>query len=133
MRTPPCYCATLRRATRRVTALYDQALAGHGITLAQFSLLRTLRRHGPISLTDLAARMELDRSTIGRNIRVVEKAGWVQPATTGDQRETAIEISPAGLRLLEETEPDWTMTQQRVEAKLGTSGVLTLLDNLARL
>jgi DNA-binding MarR family transcriptional regulator len=128
-----CYCAALRKATRRVTATYDAALAQHGITLAQFSLLRTLGRHGPLSLTELGNRMELDRSTIGRNIRVIEKSGLVQPAPRPDSREAAIELSARGRALLATAEPLWAATQDSLEAKLGASGILTLLDSLGKL
>ena len=133
MPTQPCYCAALRRATRRMTALYDAALAPHGITLAQFSLLRNIRRHGPISLTDLAAIMDLDRSTIGRNIRVLIKSGWVEAAESPDQREASVTLSPKGQAILTTAEPDWTATQTLIETKLGPSGATALLQMIANL
>lgn len=128
-----CYCAALRKATRRVTAIYDTALDKHGISLAQYSLLRTIRRRGPISLTELGAVMELDRSTIGRNVRVVEKAGWVQPAKTHDQREAAIAITEKGAELLARAHADWAAMQDVIAAKLGAGGAEALLDVLAGL
>lgn len=71
----PCYCIVLRRASRRLTAIYDAALAPLGVNLAQFSLLRTIRRTEPVSLTRLGHETELDRSTVGRNVRVLEGHG----------------------------------------------------------
>ena len=91
MESSTCYCAALRKATRRLTAAYDAALAPVGVNLAQFSLLRTVSRHGPLSLTDLARRMELDRSTVGRNVKVVAAARAAaarrqrRPARGGDR------------------------------------------------
>lgn len=128
-----CYCAALRKATRRVTALYDEALIAHGLTLAQFSLLRHIRRHGPVSLTELGTRMELDRSTVGRNVRVVEKAGLVRPAETSDQREAAIELTDNGKQILTAAEVEWAKVQGAIEAKLGASGVGELLGVLSAL
>ncbi|WP_054008382.1 MarR family winged helix-turn-helix transcriptional regulator [Cypionkella psychrotolerans] len=128
-----CYCAALRKATRRVTAIYDRALDKHGISLAQYSLLRTIRRRGPISLTELAAVMELDRSTIGRNVRVVEKAGWVRPADSLDQREAAIALTENGAELLLRAYADWAATQDAIAAKLGAGGAEALLEVLAGL
>ena len=51
--TTPCYCAALRIATRKTTAIYDEALAPAGIGLAQFSLLRKIERGGRLSLSEL--------------------------------------------------------------------------------
>ena len=58
-----CICIAVRKASRRLTARYDEALAPVGINLAQFSLLRNIRRHGPVSLTRLGELTELDRSS----------------------------------------------------------------------
>ncbi len=73
----PCHCTRLRIATRKMTALYDTALAPTGINVAQFSILRTIERRQPVSLTELGRLLALDRSTMGRNVRVLEKQGLV--------------------------------------------------------
>lgn len=67
-----CTCARLRRLTRRMTALYDRELAPTGLRLTQYSLLATLRREGGavgIAVSDLAAAMDMDRTTLTRNLR----------------------------------------------------------------
>ena len=128
-----CYCAALRKATRRLTAAYDAASQPVGITLGQFSLLRTVSRHGPLSLTDLARRMELDRSTVGRNVRVVERLGLLQPAASPDLREAAIALSPEGRRVLAEATPLWAGVQSAVEARLGPERTGALLAELGEI
>ena len=130
MESSTCYCAALRKATRRLTAAYDAALKPVGINLGQFSLLRTVSRHGPLSLTDLARRMELDRSTVGRNVRVVERLALVRPAASPDQREAAIELAPEGRRVLAEAMPLWAGVQTRIDARLGPDGAAALLAEL---
>lgn len=128
-----CYCHALRKATRRLNAAYDAALAPTGINVAQFSLLRTLDRHGAQSLTGLGRRMELDRSTVGRNVRVVERLGLVQPASTADQRQAAIELSPEGRRVLARAIPLWAGVQTRIDARLGPDRSATFLSELGEL
>ncbi|WP_312363811.1 MarR family winged helix-turn-helix transcriptional regulator [Ensifer sp.] len=124
-----CYCILLRRASRRVTSLYDDALAPIGINLAQFSLLRNIRRAEPISLTDLGQRTELDRSTVSRNVKVLEKMELVVVANSQDQRETAVGLSDKGRQVLAEGAPLWDGVQAAIEAKLGddASGQLKAL------
>ncbi len=124
-----CYCILLRRASRRVTSLYDDALAPIGINLAQFSLLRNIQRAEPISLTDLGQRTELDRSTVSRNVKVLEKMELVVMANSQDQRETAVGLSDKGRQILAEGAPLWDGVQAAIEAKLGddASGQLKAL------
>ena len=118
-----CYCIILRNASRKVTALYDAALEPFGVTLAQFSLLRRIKRREPISITELAHLAELDRSTMGRNVKVLERHGLVQAIAGTDQREAAVILTDAGRRVLIDAAPAWDGVQAGIEARLGPSGV----------
>jgi DNA-binding MarR family transcriptional regulator len=114
-----CYCIILRKASRRVTALYDEALAPFGINIAQFSALRTIKRDAPVSLTELGHKMELDRSTVGRNMKVLERMGLVAFSTGEDQREAVLSLTSEGASLVEAALPVWDEIQHRLEARLG--------------
>ena len=109
-----------------MTALYDAALAPAGIGLAQFSLLRNIGRHGPLSLTGLAEIVALDRSTLGRNLRVLERAGLVGLERGADQREATAALSQAGQLKLQQALPLWEDAQLAIHTKLGTAGVAQL-------
>jgi DNA-binding MarR family transcriptional regulator len=122
----PCYCAALRAATRKTTALYDDALAPAGIGVAQLSLMRRIERTGTPSLTELAGLAELDRSTVGRNVRVLERMGLVTETAAEDQRETVVALTGAGRETLRRARPLWEDAQRRVEAALGVTGAETL-------
>ena len=124
--TDPCICIAVRKASRRLTARYDAALAPAGINLAQFSLLRNIRRHGPVSLTRLGELTELDRSTLGRNVRVLERMGLCAPADASDKREAAITLSADGARILAEAEPLWAGTQTDIRSRIGADGAAQL-------
>jgi len=69
----PCFCILLRQAARKSSSVYDKALAPLGINVAQFSLLRKIARAQSISLTELARLADLDRSTMGRNAKVLQR------------------------------------------------------------
>ena len=121
-----CYCAAVRTAARKTTALYDSILEPAGVTLAQFSLLRKIKRVGPVSLTKLGQLTELDRSTIGRNVKALERLQLVRAALAKDQREAAVQLTPAGKRALKIGAPLWEEAQRRVETALGDAGVAQL-------
>jgi DNA-binding MarR family transcriptional regulator len=125
--TPICYCVAVRTAARKTTALYDSILEPAGVTLAQFSLLRKIERAGTVSLTKLGQLAELDRSTIGRNVKALEKLQLVRTAAAEeDQREAAVQLTPAGKRALKIGAPLWEEAQRRVETALGDAGVAQL-------
>ncbi len=114
-----CHCILLRRASRKVSSYYDEALSPLGVNIGQFSLLRNIRSMQPVSLTDLALRVELDRSTVGRNTKVLERMGLVATGLGEDQREAQLSLSEAGHALLTEGAPLWDSVQANIEERLG--------------
>ena len=118
----PCYCAAIRSAARKTTALYDEALAPAGVNLAQYSLLRKIDRAGTVSLTELGRLAELDRSTVGRNVKVLERLRLVRVASAEDHREAAVRLAPAGAETLRRAAPFWEEAQRSVETILGAGG-----------
>ncbi len=120
--THPCFCILLRQAARKTSAAYDAALAPLGVTVAQFSLLRKIDRAGTISLTELARLAELDRSTMGRNVRVLQRKGWIGPAESDDHREASVTLTEAGRDLVARGGPLWDQAQTDIESRLGENG-----------
>jgi len=91
-----CLCTNLRRAARGVSRHYDGALDGFGINVAQYSLLCNLQRLDQPSISSLADAMGLDRSTLGRNLRVLEGEGLVQLVEGDDLRNRLVLLTEAG-------------------------------------
>ncbi len=128
-----CYCHVLRKATRRMTALYDAALADCGITLSQYSQIRTIGRSDGISLTELGRTLDLDRSTVGRNIRLLEKLGLVCPSDSADRRQAAVRLSAHGREVLARATLTWQALQSRLDDRLGADRLKALMAELDRL
>ena len=130
----PCHCNGLRRATRAITGLYDRALEPSGLTLPQLSLLRQLKRVGPVSVTRLADVVGLERTTLGRNLRPLEQRGFVESvASTIDARERVVQVTSRGDRAMERAAPLWRNAQQAVEKRLGRERLDTLHEILGQL
>ena len=122
-----CYCDTVRLAARKITARYDAALAPVGLSIAQFALLRKIRRVGQPSLTQIGRLAGLDRSTVGRNVRVLEKAGLVALARGKDQREAYAQLTAEGEAAVTRAEPLWARAQDEIDGLLGPEGAAGLL------
>ena len=123
-----CICILLRTVSRKVTALYDEALAPHGITVAQYSLLRRIRKAEQPSLTELARLTELDRSTIGRNVRLLEQVGLVTLDVGIDQREAKVRLTERARTTIEACEGPWREAQRTVESGIGPEGLNSLKE-----
>jgi DNA-binding MarR family transcriptional regulator len=128
-----CHCILLRKASRKVSSYYDKALAPLGVNIAQFSLLRNINRLQPISLTELATKVDLDRSTVGRNTKVLERMGLVVIAAGQDQREALLSLTGDGQALLSRGAPLWDGVQDEIAARLGPDRTRQLQELLLAL
>ena len=128
-----CHCIQLRKASRKVSSYYDEALAPLGVNIGQFSLLRNINRMEPVSLTDLAARVELDRSTVGRNTKVLARMGLVAIGHGEDQREAVLSVTEQGQAILTLGAPLWDGVQDQIVARLGPEKTAQLQELLAAL
>ncbi len=114
----PCYCDLLRTAARKTTAIYDRHLAEVGLTLAQYKLLKKINLVGKLSISELAAVCDLDRSTIGRNVQVLEKHDLVEETSCGDGRRCMLRLTDQGRQRFAAASPLWQAAQGEIEASL---------------
>lgn len=128
-----CTCTKLRRAARRLTEIYDEALRESGLTVAQFSLLRTIGRLGQPNISAIAEATGLDRSTLGRNLQPLLAQGLVEPVVSGDRRSRAVRLSEAGESRIAAALPAWERSQARIDARIGAEGRRTLFAVLGEI
>jgi len=119
----PCTCAALRRAARRLTRAYDRALRPAGLRLTQYSVLANLARAAGegrgLTVTDLARRLAMDRTTLTRNLRPLEAAGWILVAPGPDRRSRAVVLTAEGRRVFEAAQPLWQNAERSFRQRLG--------------
>lgn len=125
-----CVCATARMAARALTRVYDRALEPAGIRTSQFSILARLLEEGPLSVTHLAGRLAMDRTTLARDLRPLERRGLVSVSVGSDRRVRMADLTPAGRRLVDDVRPRWKQVQRDVRAQLGPDRVARLMDEL---
>jgi DNA-binding MarR family transcriptional regulator len=128
----PCNCLSLRQATRRVTQLYDEALAPLELRATQYSLLREIARLGPVGLNALAEAMVMGRATLGHNVRPLEARGLVRIAIGADRRSREVSVTRAGDALLTEAHALWRRAQKTYEDGIGGAEAAALRIALHR-
>ena len=122
-----CNCAALRQAARRVTKLYDDALAPVGLGVNQFSILARLDLVGPSTIQDLARLLVMDRSTLGHLLRPLETRGFVKlEVSEHDRRSRVVTLTHAGKAAVAKTLPLWAAAQRRFESTFGEEAALEL-------
>jgi len=115
-----CNGATLRKATRRVTQLYDAVLAPCGLKMSQCSILASIDRAGSPTMSDLAHVLILDRSALAHNMKPLERDGYVeQTRNESDGRSRRVTLTAAGLAKLAESNALWEQAQARFETVYG--------------
>lgn len=125
--TTRCLCLAARRAARTITREFDQALRAHGLRATQFTLLSALDVAGPLSIGALADVLAADRTTITRNLALVQKRELVSvQADNTDARSRIASITASGEALLQKTMPAWRKVQADLTDTLGASAAAGL-------
>jgi DNA-binding MarR family transcriptional regulator len=130
-----CNCLALRQAARHVTQFYDQLLTPTGLRATQYSILARLNRKGPLTINALAAELVMDRTTLGRNIRPLQRDGLVAVGPgQSDRRSKELRLTHSGEARFLAALKGWTKAQARFERAFGVrrAKVLrTLLEDVA--
>jgi DNA-binding MarR family transcriptional regulator len=111
-----CACATARQVARVLTQLYDRQLRQSGLEAPQFGLLMTLDRQGPCSQADLGRRYALDKTTVSRNLKLLERRRWIEASVGDDRRERQFRLTATGRSRLEQAKPEWRKAQTQLQS-----------------
>jgi DNA-binding MarR family transcriptional regulator len=118
-----CTCGSLRKASRRISHFYDVALAPVGIKSTQYSILSELHRgsaNGPVTMCELAQSLVMDRSTLGHNLRPLERdALLLLRLSDNDRRKRYVELTKKGKATLQRARRLWRTAEGRFEKIFG--------------
>jgi DNA-binding MarR family transcriptional regulator len=118
--TAQCLCLASRRAARAITGAFDRELRGHGLRATQFTLLAALSLRGEQTISELAAFIEADRTTMTRNVALATARSLVsvRPAD-GDRRVRLVSITAAGRDVLAGALSSWSKVQAAITEQIG--------------
>lgn len=115
----PCACASLRRAARAVTRMYNHELRSSEIELTQFTLLMTLDQTGEITQKTLGKLLAMDSTTLTRTLSVLVERAWINSNPGEDRREKLLSLTPDGRRKFQQVRPHWERAQKKLRANVG--------------
>jgi DNA-binding MarR family transcriptional regulator len=127
-----CNCTALRKASRRVSQLYDSALEPCGLRTTQRAILNHIARSGEPSLGELAEALVMDRGALTHNLKPLERDGLVKiNVDPQDRRNRLVALTAAGRSKLEESARLWKRAQNGFEAAFGAVESAALREALA--
>lgn len=129
----PCNCLNLRRATRAVTQFYDDCLEPCGLTITQLGVLRHIAACTPPTISAVAKRMRIDRTTLNRNLKPLLECGFIAIHPGADSRTRLITLTSSGQQAMDDGGRLWEQAQTSLQDYLGDSDLAKLSQLLLKL
>ena len=121
-----CIATRLRMANRVITKVYDDALRPLGLKVTQMSMLVVAEDRGLIRQSEVGAELQLDDSTLSRNLELMRAKGWLEEVSSDDARVHSYRLTEEGRILLDQAIPAWRRAQGEARRLLGDAGVRAL-------
>src|SRR6266540_6070861 len=126
-----CTCGELRKADRAITLLYDNAFKSSGLLSTQLGVLDTICNADSIKISDLAEKQGMDRTTLTRNLAVLERQGFIKISSGKDQRTRIVTTTQKGRNAVANAIPLWNDVQRTVKQQMGENSWRELMQNLS--
>ena len=128
---PSCVNFNIRKAMRVVSQHYDKIMAPAGLRGTQFTILTILYRIDGLSITDLAEHLVMDRTTLTRNLKPLEKEGYIEilPGLQ-DRRSRRVALTAAGKKAQQGAMPYWRKAQDEIVDYLGQPTAEQFIEHL---
>ncbi len=121
-----CLAARVRLLNRTVTNIFDESLRPLGVKVSQLNVLMVVAKHGPISPGDLARFLNMEKSTLSRNVERMRTRGWLKVLEGDSGHKQILQLDSGGRKLIEESLPLWAKAQAKTEAVLGERGARSI-------
>jgi len=128
-----CVGDNLRMTARAVSHHYEERLRPIGLRISQYTILANVAAQEPITITELAAALQLDRTTLTRNLKPLEREGFVHTLPGEDRRQRVVTMTDAGHAKLAEAFPLWKAAQADLIDRLGAERWENIRRDLAAL
>lgn len=125
-----CLNFNLKKAAREIAAIYDRAFQALGIKSTQFSILVAIGYFTESPMSDLSAMLGLDRTTLSKNLKPLERDGYLTITPGADRRRHLVRLTQKGERLLLKAIPLRHQTHDAVVGQLGREDYRALITSL---
>jgi DNA-binding MarR family transcriptional regulator len=129
-----CACINTRRASRAITRFYDEMLKPSGLLSTQFTLLIAIYINSDmITTTGLAKQLDIDRTTLTRNLDILQKNDLIEISSSDDKRKHPILLTAKGIGAMEKAVPMWQKAQNKIVQNFGETRWQEILNVLSRM
>jgi DNA-binding MarR family transcriptional regulator len=129
-----CNCFTVRKAARRVSRLYDDLLQPTGLRITQFLILAVLAKVPGASVNELAERLDLERTAMGKTLGPLERDGLIRiEPSPADGRSRVVKLTSKGNRIFQDAIPLWRQAQQQLAELNGRRWIDALRSGLSEI
>lgn len=125
-----CCCFNLRKISRAITQFFDRHLELAGIRATQFTLLLSLSAISGKTLTEMAEGLVMDRTTLTRNLKPLERMGLIESVKLTDRRSKAYTLTEKGREVIAKGVPLWRKAQEQIVGRLGDDRYARFLEEL---
>ena len=128
-----CNCLNMRRSSQAITEVYDEFLKPSNLKIGQFSLLKHIDKLRPVSVSDLALNIRLDRTTLVRNLKPLEERGFITDTAMEGARNRQLRLTDKGIEAYKAAEELWEKAQSFFEDYLGKDNINTFTALLSKI
>ena len=128
-----CLAVRLRMLNRVVTSIYDDGLRPLGAKTSQLNILVVTARLGLARAAEVCHRLQLDTSTLSRNVERMKAKGWLEVVPDDDGRAQPFRLTAKGRKLLERAKPAWDQAQRKATKLLGGDAVAVIRNAATRI
>ena len=125
-----CTCGELRKAARAITILYDDAIKSSGLLSTQFGVLEVICNSDSTRISNLAEKQGMDRTTLTRNLAVLERQGFIKISSGKDHRTRNVTATQKGRSAIAKAIPLWNEVQRELKQQMGENSWCELMQNL---
>ena len=128
-----CLAVRMRMLNRVITNVYDDALRPLGVKASQLNILVAAKRAGLARPAEICQVLQLDTSTLSRNVERMKARGWLEVVPDEDARAQPFRLTAKGKRLLERSKPSWEQAQRKAAELLGENAIGVISDAVTRI
>jgi DNA-binding MarR family transcriptional regulator len=118
-----CFCITARGLANRLTQLYDQRLESCGLKVTQYSVIKKIVKQPEITVSELATQCQLDRTTLTRNLHVLEKNGWIDFTEGFDKRQKRVRLRSEKANAFQAACATWAQLQDELNTVVNLDSI----------
>ena len=129
----PCFCVSVRGLANRLTQLYDDRMAPFDLRVTQYSVMKKIVDKPNSTISEIAQMSDLDRTTLTRSLRILERDGWLEFVKAKDQREKRLQIKATKTSDFDRAQRAWQQVQRELSALIDLDPIRKADEQLSKI